>query len=235
MYPPGRRMRAPGGAGLRALPDPAEPEPGACREPGSRPRGIGGRPADRSSSFGRRFHGQGPWSAAGASGIRCEDATVGVVVPRFRCAKSPASMPDALTGGQRACSTYGDRVPPEPNPVMRIVSIAVLGTMTGALASLAAILFVKLVVVLNDWLLISARSRISEEWNLFRPASPRDEPWKDVVCSGRRFRRLGSGGHVHGRQPCRLQAGTARTHGITRCCRRRWTERRPSGISSTAR
>ena len=160
MYPPGRRMRAPGGAGLRALPDPAEPEPGACREPGSRPRGIGGRPADRSSSFGRRFHGQGPWSAAGASGIRCEDATVGVVIPRFRCAKSPASMPDALTGGQRACSTYGDRVRPEPNPVMRIVSIAVLGTVTGALASLAAILFVKLVVALNDWLLISARSRI---------------------------------------------------------------------------
>ena len=153
-------MRAPGSAGLCALPDPAEPEPGACREPGSRPRGIGGRPADRSSSFGRRFHGQGPWSAAGASGIRCEDATVGVVIPRFRCAKSPASMPDALTGGQRACSTYGDRVRPEPNPVMRIVSIAVLGTVTGALASLAAILFVKLVVVLNDWLLISARSRI---------------------------------------------------------------------------
>ena len=116
-------MRAPGGAGLRALPDPAEPEPGACREPGSRPRGIGGRPADRSSSFGRRFHGQGPWSAAGASGIRCEDATVGVVIPRFRCAKSPASMPDALTGGQRACSTYGDRVRPEPTPVIRIVSI----------------------------------------------------------------------------------------------------------------
>ena len=123
MYPPGRRMRAPGGAGLRALPDPAEPEPGACREPGSRPRGIGGRPADHSSSFGRRFHGQGPWSAAGASGIRCEDATVGVVIPRFRCAKSPASMPDALTGGQRACSTYGDRVRPEPTPVIRIVSI----------------------------------------------------------------------------------------------------------------
>ena len=49
---------------------------------------------------------------------------------------------------------------PEPNPVMRIVSIAVLGMVTGALASLAAILFVDLVIALNDRLLISPRSRI---------------------------------------------------------------------------
>ena len=43
---------------------------------------------------------------------------------------------------------------------MRIVSIAVLGMVAGALASLAAILFVDLVITLNDWLLISPRSRI---------------------------------------------------------------------------
>ena len=44
--------------------------------------------------------------------------------------------------------------------MMRIVSIAVLGTVIGALASLAAILFVDLVAALNDRLLISPRSRI---------------------------------------------------------------------------
>ena len=43
---------------------------------------------------------------------------------------------------------------------MRIVSIAVLGVAIGTLASLAAILFVDLVAALNEWLLISPRSRI---------------------------------------------------------------------------
>ena len=41
----------------------------------------------------------------------------------------------------------------------RIVSIAVLGMVSGTLASLAAIGFVELVSVLNEWLLISPRSR----------------------------------------------------------------------------
>ena len=41
----------------------------------------------------------------------------------------------------------------------RIVSIAMLGMVVGALASLAAIAFVELVAVLNRWLLISPRSR----------------------------------------------------------------------------
>ncbi len=42
----------------------------------------------------------------------------------------------------------------------RIVSIALLGAVTGALASLAAIGFVELIAALNDWLFISPRSRI---------------------------------------------------------------------------
>ncbi|MDE0415769.1 MAG: chloride channel protein [bacterium] len=41
----------------------------------------------------------------------------------------------------------------------RIVSIALLGAVTGALASLAAIGFVELIAALNDWLFISPRSR----------------------------------------------------------------------------
>ena len=43
--------------------------------------------------------------------------------------------------------------------VVRIVSIAVLGMVSGTLASLAAIGFVELIAVLNEWLLISPRSR----------------------------------------------------------------------------
>jgi len=42
---------------------------------------------------------------------------------------------------------------------LRIASIAVLGIVAGTLASLAAIGFVELVALLNDWLLISPRSR----------------------------------------------------------------------------
>ena len=42
---------------------------------------------------------------------------------------------------------------------LRIASIAVLGVVAGALASLAAIGFVETVALLNDWLLISPRSR----------------------------------------------------------------------------
>ena len=45
------------------------------------------------------------------------------------------------------------------NTVTRIASIAVLGMVAGALASLAAIAFVEMVAVLNRWLLISPRSR----------------------------------------------------------------------------
>ena len=45
------------------------------------------------------------------------------------------------------------------NTATRIASIAVLGIVTGALASLAAIAFVELIAVLNEWLLISPRSR----------------------------------------------------------------------------
>ena len=41
----------------------------------------------------------------------------------------------------------------------RIVSIAVLGMVAGSLASLAAIGFVELIALLNEWLLISPRSR----------------------------------------------------------------------------
>ena len=44
--------------------------------------------------------------------------------------------------------------------VVRIVWITVLGVVVGLLASLAAILFVYLIDVLNEWLLISPRSRI---------------------------------------------------------------------------
>ena len=42
----------------------------------------------------------------------------------------------------------------------RIVSIILLGIITGTVASLVAVLFVELVGLLNDWLLISARSRM---------------------------------------------------------------------------
>ena len=45
------------------------------------------------------------------------------------------------------------------NTAARIASIAVLGLVTGVLASLAAIAFVELVLRLNEWLLISPRSR----------------------------------------------------------------------------
>ena len=45
----------------------------------------------------------------------------------------------------------------------RIVSIAALGMVTGALASLAAIGFVDLVLLLNEWLLVSPRSRFMQE------------------------------------------------------------------------
>ena len=47
-----------------------------------------------------------------------------------------------------------------PSSVVRIVWITVLGVVVGLLASLAAILFVYLIDVLNEWLLISPRSRI---------------------------------------------------------------------------
>ena len=43
--------------------------------------------------------------------------------------------------------------------VLRIASIAVLGIVAGTLASVAAIGFVELVALLNDWLLVSPRSR----------------------------------------------------------------------------
>ncbi|MGI9303640.1 MAG: chloride channel protein [Gammaproteobacteria bacterium] len=46
------------------------------------------------------------------------------------------------------------------NALTRIVLITILGVVIGALSSLSAILFVYLVGVLNDWLLISPRSRI---------------------------------------------------------------------------
>ena len=45
------------------------------------------------------------------------------------------------------------------NTAARIVSIAILGMVVGVLTSLAAIAFVKLVFLLNDWLLIAPRSR----------------------------------------------------------------------------
>ena len=48
----------------------------------------------------------------------------------------------------------------EPGAFKRIVAVALLGMVVGAVASLAAILFVELVAVLNEWLLISPRSRI---------------------------------------------------------------------------
>lgn len=51
-------------------------------------------------------------------------------------------------------------LPAGPNPVVRIVSITVLGLVIGTLSSLAAILFVHMVELLNEWLLISPRSRI---------------------------------------------------------------------------
>ncbi len=52
----------------------------------------------------------------------------------------------------------------------RIVSIALLGAVTGALAALAAIGFVELVATMNDWFFISPRSRFMAEnaqWLLF--------------------------------------------------------------------
>ena len=52
---------------------------------------------------------------------------------------------------------------PELNTVTRIVWIAVFGMATGATASLAAIAFVDLVLLLNEWLLISPRSRFMQE------------------------------------------------------------------------
>ena len=49
------------------------------------------------------------------------------------------------------------------NTAARIVSIAVLGMVTGGLASLAAIGFVDLIFLLNEWLLISPRSRFMQQ------------------------------------------------------------------------
>ena len=49
------------------------------------------------------------------------------------------------------------------NTAARIVSIAVLGMVVGVLTSLAAIAFVELVFLLNEWLLISPRSRFMVE------------------------------------------------------------------------
>ena len=46
------------------------------------------------------------------------------------------------------------------NTSARIASIAVLGLVVGVLTSLAAIAFVELVFLLNDWLLIAPRSRV---------------------------------------------------------------------------
>ena len=59
---------------------------------------------------------------------------------------------------------------PGLNTVTRIASIAALGMVAGALASLAAIAFVELVAILNRWLLISPRSRFmvdDAQWLLF--------------------------------------------------------------------
>ena len=49
------------------------------------------------------------------------------------------------------------------NTAARIASIAVLGLVVGVLTSLAAIAFVELVLLLNEWLLISPRSRFMVE------------------------------------------------------------------------
>ena len=51
----------------------------------------------------------------------------------------------------------------EPNTAVRIVRNAILGMVTGTLASLAAIGFVDLILLLNEWLLISPRSRFMQE------------------------------------------------------------------------
>ena len=51
----------------------------------------------------------------------------------------------------------------EPNTAVRILRNAILGMVTGTLASLAAIGFVDLVLLLNEWLLISPRSRFMQE------------------------------------------------------------------------
>ena len=47
----------------------------------------------------------------------------------------------------------------EMSTAARIALIAVLGLVVGVLTSLAAIAFVELVLLLNDWLLIAPRSR----------------------------------------------------------------------------
>ncbi|MGI9335413.1 MAG: chloride channel protein [Gammaproteobacteria bacterium] len=60
------------------------------------------------------------------------------------------------------------------NPVIRIVSITLLGLVVGALSSVAAIGFVSLIEHLNDWLLISPRSRIMAP----------DTPWLLAVTIG---------------------------------------------------
>ena len=59
--------------------------------------------------------------------------------------------------------TAGRTVRPALSTAARIVSLAVLGMVTGVLASLAAIGFVDLVALLNEWLLISPRSRFMAE------------------------------------------------------------------------
>ena len=51
----------------------------------------------------------------------------------------------------------------EPNTAVRILRSAILGMVTGTVASLAAIGFVDLVLLLNEWLLISPRSRFMQE------------------------------------------------------------------------
>ena len=51
----------------------------------------------------------------------------------------------------------------EPNTAVRILRNAILGMVTGTLASLAAIGFVDLVLLLNEWLLVSPRSRFMQE------------------------------------------------------------------------
>ena len=51
----------------------------------------------------------------------------------------------------------------EPNTAVRILRNAILGMVTGTVASLAAIGFVDLVLLLNEWLLISPRSRFMQE------------------------------------------------------------------------
>ena len=52
---------------------------------------------------------------------------------------------------------------PELNTPARIVWNAALGMVVGAVASLAAIGFVDLVLLLNEWLLVSPRSRFMQD------------------------------------------------------------------------